>query len=84
MNQLTDDYKNGVVVPEVVDSYAAGKRWEALYLGTVLAYAWDNGIQIKARYAESVYAKAQLNVNTFSVGIGFPLWQPEKPQLVTK
>jgi len=84
VNQLTDDYKNGIVVPAVVDSYATGKRWEALYLGTLLSYAWDNGIQIKARYAESVYAKAQLNVNTFSVGVGFPLWQPEKPQLVTK
>ena len=90
-NQLTNDLQNGVVVPAFTSaafgSYGAGKRWDALYVGPVIQYAWDNGIQFKAKYTQDVYTRAQLNVNTFVVSVGAPLWQPEqpaKPQLITK
>jgi hypothetical protein len=88
-SQLTDDYHNGVVVPAFTSasfgSYGLGKKWESLWLGPMFGYTWDNGIQFKAKYAQIVLNRAQVNENVFSFAVGFPLWQPEKPQpLLTK
>lgn len=83
VNQLTDDFKNGVVVPAFTSasfgSFGIGKKFESLFVGPFFSYTWDNGIQFKAKYAQIVLNRATVNENVFVFSVGAALWQPDKP-----